>query len=133
MPYGIEKTGGGEKVVNKDTGHTFAKHAQTHAKALAQLRALEIHTHEEQGEGIPVERVEYADCDGGKEPCGTAMMPMPPTQPPTQYAKDFPMSEEEAMKGDWTDARKLVGPHGTRQQYEMAVQVCRAKRKNGKV
>lgn len=40
MPYKIVKVKGGEKVVSKDTGKVHSQKPLSHAKAIAQLRAL---------------------------------------------------------------------------------------------
>ncbi len=44
MPYGLKKSGKGYKVANKATGKTYSKKALPRKRAVAQLRAIEIHT-----------------------------------------------------------------------------------------
>lgn len=49
MPYHIQRSGSGFKVVEgkggKRPGHQFSKKPQSRKRALAQLRAIQIHTH----------------------------------------------------------------------------------------
>lgn len=49
MPYKVGKSGSGYKVKNRETGKTYSKHAQTHAMAVRQLRAIEMHSGAEDG------------------------------------------------------------------------------------
>lgn len=44
MPYKISKKGGGEKVTSPNHPQGFSKKPQSHAKATAQLRAIEANT-----------------------------------------------------------------------------------------
>ena len=47
MPYKISKKGGGEKVTSPNHPQGFSRRPQSHAKAVAQLRAIEANTKEE--------------------------------------------------------------------------------------
>jgi len=50
MPYAVSKSGSGYKVRNKDSGKTYSKHPQSKATAVAQMRAIEMHSHGRNGE-----------------------------------------------------------------------------------
>jgi hypothetical protein len=50
MPYAVSKSGSGYKVRNKNTGKTYSKHSQSKATAVAQMRAIEMHSHGRNGE-----------------------------------------------------------------------------------
>lgn len=45
MPYKIAKAGKGFKVKNRLTGKTYSKKALPRKRAVAQLRAIQMHTH----------------------------------------------------------------------------------------
>lgn len=47
MPYKIKKVLNGYKVCNIENGHCFSSYPMTYEKALSQLRAIQIHSHDE--------------------------------------------------------------------------------------
>jgi hypothetical protein len=51
MPYKISKVKGGEKVVSPNHPKGFSKQPQSHAKAAAQMRAIQANTKDEGEKG----------------------------------------------------------------------------------
>lgn len=49
MPYNLQKSGGGYKVVSKDTGKTHSNKPLSKGKAKAQMRALYANMKKEEG------------------------------------------------------------------------------------